>query len=278
MLSNDQYIDQPREVSLETFAFCNARCTFCPYPQLARKGTRMSTHKIFSLIAEMSEFKVPFAFSPFKVNEPFLDDRLQEICESFLEHCAVGELRLFTNGSVLTRTNVEWVGQLSRVQHLWISLNSVDAEEYHQLMGLQLEITLRRLDDLHRLLFMGWPHAVVVSRVAMPDAERNRQFVVTCRERWPLFDVRLLKPESWLGDIDAQRTYVPQTPCARWFELSILATGVAALCCMDSTGAYAIGDVNTHSLLWLYNQPFFRDRRLGIVSRTRYNPCRGCTY
>ena len=66
----DYYLDQPKEVSLETWAQCNAACTFCPYPTMDRIGDKMPDELIDRLVGEMSEFKYPFYFSPFKVNEP----------------------------------------------------------------------------------------------------------------------------------------------------------------------------------------------------------------
>lgn len=272
------YLDQPREVSLETLTLCNARCNFCPYPALDRKGTKMPTDKIYSLIDEMSVFKRPFFFSPFKVNEPFLDDRLQDICERFLARCVNGQLRLFTNGTRLTRTNLQWVESLSRVEHLWISLNATDPEEYRTLMGLSFDLTAKRLDEFHRYTFQGWPHPVVLSRVATDDMARNHQFVMDCRQRWPLFQAVLLKRDGWLGHVTPGSPYIPSTPCARWCELSILATGRVALCCMDSVGDYPLGDVYRQTLLEIYNIAEFRERRIGTIARRSLTPCNRCTY
>src|SRR6266568_9089325 len=35
------YLDYPQEVHIETFAYCNAKCTFCPYPTMERQGDKM---------------------------------------------------------------------------------------------------------------------------------------------------------------------------------------------------------------------------------------------
>lgn len=278
------YIDQPMEVSLETLALCNARCTFCPYPTLERKGTKMSDALIARLIVEMSRFEHPFFFSPFKVNEPFLDARLPHICERFEEWCPKGRLRLFTNGSVLTDYNVYWVSRLERVEHLWISLNSTDPDEYEIIMGLNYEKTARKLDRLHdesvvyALTAKQWTIPVVLSKVADDDGEKNLRFWRDCQARWPRFRPCIIKRDGWLGYVSPANAFIPDQPCSRWYELSILATGKVALCCMDGTGEFAIGDCVQQSLLEIYNAPSYRERRLGIVSRKRYEPCQRCTY
>lgn len=269
----EHYLDQPNEVSLETQAFCNAACTFCPYPTLERIGTKMPDELIERLIGEMATFKKPFAFAPFKVNEPFLDKRLIPICEYFNDNVPLGALRLFTNGSALTDDNIEGVAGLRRVHHLWISLNEYREKEYQDLMGIPFERTAKRLDRLHSLYF---PHPVVLSCVGFP----NEEFRHYCYERWPKFQSLAIQKSAWLGFTDSQVTEVPDAPCSRWFELSVMANGVVSLCCMDSEGKHAIGDVKSQTLLEVYNSPHWRERREKLLSRRSdaLSPCNTCTY
>src|SRR5512139_1577251 len=114
------YNSQPHEVSIETQALCNAACTFCPYPTIERKGTKMPDELLNRLVDEMAEFTVPFYFSPFKLNEPFLDKRLIPLCEAFERKCkTISYVRIFSNGSALTEKHLDGVAGLKRVAHLW---------------------------------------------------------------------------------------------------------------------------------------------------------------
>jgi hypothetical protein len=268
---HSQYAEQPGEVSLETQALCNARCTFCPYPTLERQGTLLPDALIDRLIDEMSEFPHPFYFSPFKVNEPFLDKRLLPICRAFNEKVPRGTLRLFSNGSPLTDKNLDGVAALKNVAHLWISLNSHRPKEYAELMGLDFEQTARRLDNLHEKDF---PHPVMVSRVGSdPD------FGLYVNWRWPKFRVAFIKRDAWIDYTHADNDEVPNTPCARWWELNISATGKAALCCMDGEAKYGFGDIRKQSLLEIYNHPALKRWRDGFMSRKDAgHPCFRCTY
>lgn len=266
------FLDYPIEVSIETLALCNARCTFCPYPTLDRKGTRMSDETLDRLVNELISWKRPVYFSPFKVNEPLLDKRTIPLCERINREAPDVVLRLFTNGAALTPKNIQQIANLKKVAHLWVSLNSHIPEEYERVMGLDFEQTAKRLDYLHSQPF---PHTVVLSTVGYP----NEEFRYYCFERWPNFESVAIKRDSWLGYTDAQRTDVPDTPCSRWFELSIMATGKSALCCMDSTGEHGHGDVGTQTLLEIYNTPAWRERREKLLSRREVaSPCAGCTY
>lgn len=265
------YLDQPGEIHLETLASCNARCTFCPYPTLERIGERLPDALIERLIDEMAGFRVPFMFSPFKVNEPLLDKRTIPLCASINRRVPLAGLRLFTNGVALTDANIEGIARLQRVAHLWISLNSHRPEEYEELMGLPFDRTAKRLDRLHQRPF---PHPVVLSAVGFP----NEEFQHYCRERWPKFQCFIIDKSAWLGYTEAREQIVPNSPCDRWFELSITATGVVSLCCMDGQAAYPIGDVRKQTLLEIYNTPAYRERREKSLSRMAVKPCDQCTY
>ena len=265
------FSEQPNEVSLETQSLCNARCTFCPYPTLERIGTKMPDALIHRLIDEMAEWEHPFFFSPFKVNEPFLDKRLLPICRRFNERVPKGALRLFTNGSALTDKHVEGVAELKRVVHLWVSLNTHRPVEYAELMGLDFEHTARNLDRLHAR--EDFPHPVVVSRVGPED-----DFGKYVRWRWPRFQVGIIKRDAWIDYTNPQDDVVPEKPCGRWWELNITASGKAALCCMDAEARYGFGDVNTQTLLEIYNHPTVKAWREGMQRKEAGAPCSGCTY
>lgn len=270
------YMDQPREVSLETLSLCNAACSFCPYPTIERKGTKLSDALLDRLVGEMTEFEQPFFFSPFKLNEPLLDHRLIPLCERMNREVPRAVLRIFTNGSALTPSKIEGIARLRNVVHLWISLNSHKPDEYEAVMKMPFERTAKRLDYLHSIDF---PHPVMLSTVGYP----NEEFRYYCWERWPKFDSMAIKKDSWLGFTEAAVKEVPDTPCGRWLELNIMATGKVSHCCMDSgeDSRWTIGDLNAQTMIEVYNSPVWRERREKALSRRQLDersPCAGCTY
>lgn len=280
MSLRDVYLDWPHEISLETFAKCNASCTFCPYTTLERIGTKMPDELIDSIIEELKDHPWPFMISPFKVNEPFLDKRLIPICEKINRELPKAHLRLFSNGSALTEKHIDGVNGLERVVHLWISLNDHRPDEYNKLMGLDFERTCKNLDLLHEKVAAGsfrWD--VVVSRVreAFIPSQTDNEFGAYVNRRWPLFRVHLIKRDGWIGYTEPNDATVPDAPCGRWFELSVCADGKISLCCMDGTGEHAIGDIR-NGVFASYNAPHWRERRLKMLSRHKVSPCNGCTY
>jgi MoaA/NifB/PqqE/SkfB family radical SAM enzyme len=270
------YLDQPYEISLETLALCNAACVFCPYPTLERKGTKMPDVLVYRLIHEMTRWEHPFFFAPFKVNEPFLDKRLIEFCTVATE-TTKARLRLFTNGTPLTPDLITSIASLQQVEHLWVSLNAHEADDYERIMSLPFDRTCKRLDDLHsRVLWGAFPHPVVLSKVTTGSGDR--EFWEFCKARWPHFVVRFIKQDGWLGYVPPANPTIPDAPCLRWYELSIMASGVVSLCCMDGKGDFPIGNIREQSLLEVYNSPAWRDRRERQLSRKEVHPCATCTY
>jgi len=264
------YMDQPAEIGLETISKCNAKCTFCPYPTLERQGDKMSGWLLDKLIEEMMDFKTPFFVSPFKVNEPLLDKRFYDICRT-IEAATVAHLRIFSNGAALIQRRIDEIAQLERVHHLCISLNSHIPEEYEALMNMPFERTAKRLDNLHN---QDFPHPVLLTCVGWP----NKEFSAYCRNRWPKFKPQVVPKTSWLGYTESQATTVPDLPCHRWFELSVMSSGIVSLCCQDGEGAFPIGDLNKQTLIQVYNAPLWRERREKQLSRKQVDVCKTCTY
>jgi len=264
-------MDQPAEVSLETLARCNAACGFCPYPTLERIGTEMPDSTIDRLIEEMSDWRVPFNFTPFKVNEPLLDRRLFDILSKMNDRVPMAAIRVFTNGAPLTMRKAEELNSIDNLE-LWVSVHEPDPATYRSVLGIDQAHVVRNLDALHETDFR---HPVHVLRVGNQGADEFRAWASS---RWPAFRPVVVWQSSWLGHTNPDVQEVPDTPCSRWFELSIMANGIVSLCCMDGKGEYPIGDLNKQTMLEVYNSPAWRDRRERMISRKEVHPCSTCSY
>ncbi len=275
-------IDYPGAVHLETWTKCNAACNFCPYPTLDRKGTKMSDELIEKILTDLEDIPkdYPFFFSPFKVNEPFLDKRLLPMLEDINKRLPNAIITPFSNGTPLTAAKIDRLAKIKNVKRLWISLNEHRAKEYEEVMQLPLRTTLKRLDLLHKKKAAGqFPHQVVVSKVR-DGTHADVVFWAWVRDRYPEFTVSMLNRSAWLGfhDHETIRKEVPKTKCSRWYEIDITATGVVSLCCMDGRAQYPIGDVSKQHVLEVFNAPEYRRMREGQKNRLTYDPCKRCTY
>lgn len=281
-LRRSPYLDYPQEVHIETLALCNASCSFCPYPTMDRQGDRMPDALIDKIIDDLRAIpsSLPFNICPFKVNEPLLDKRIFSVCEKISRQLPNAQLRLFTNGSPLTAKMIERIAAIGKLTNLWVSLNEVEPAAYEALMQLPLERTLRNLDALHGLVAQKkFPHPVVVSRV-VDGSGRDEAFLTFMAQRYPMFQPFLIGTGNWSGQVAVGKNRrVPPGGCWRWYEISIMASGKVALCCMDGEGKHVIGDVNTQSVMEIYNAPSYRKMRQFTFSRkAAAAPCDTCIY
>lgn len=277
------YIDYPSFVHLETIAVCNAACTFCTYPEIERQGTRMPDELIEKVIQDLSEVPatVPFTIAPYKVSDPFLEKRLVDIIRQIDERLPSASVTLITNGAAMTEKTLRQLAALKNVQYIRVSLNDHRKDEYEKLMAIPFDRTLDRLDMLHRLVENDdFPHPIFLNRV-MDGQLIDVEFRDYCKGRYPKFRSSLSVRNDWIGGVSEQTTMpsVPDVACCRWTNMSIVATGDVALCCMDGHAQWSIGNVRENSVLDIYNSPSFRKLREHTPSRLNApDPCRGCTY
>jgi len=280
-LQENGYLHSPAIVHVETLAVCNAACVFCPYPTLARQGEKMPDALIDKIIGDLAEIpgNQTFQFAPYKVSEPFVEPRLFDILAQVNARLPNARISLISNGSPLTGRKLEQLAQVRNVAYLNISLNAVDAAEYEALMKLPFERTVARLDALHAAKG-GRRFPVRLTRVS-GGRDADLAFVEWVNERYPSFEPAIIPRNDWIGERPSPEAAaaVPDAPCHRWFDISVTATGVVAMCCMDGEAKYPKGDVRTQHLLDIYNQPRLLEFRRTLMSRRAAGgPCDRCTY
>lgn len=282
-LHDQGYLDYPAIVHIETLAVCNAACSFCPYPQLDRKGTKMPDALIAKIIDDLTAMppKLPFQLAPYKVSDPFIEPRLFDVIDLACAKLPGARISLITNGSALTERKIDRLKKVKRMAYLNVSLNYDNAEEYEEVMQLPFERTIQRLDTLHRAKAAGGLDFMIrVTRVS-DELSADASFLQWTRHRYPGFEVAILPRNDWIGEVVTEHSLsqVPDAACHRWFDLSVTATGVVAMCCMDGAAKYPKGDASQQHVLEIYNQPWLKALRRDLVSRKRAGaPCDRCTY
>jgi radical SAM protein with 4Fe4S-binding SPASM domain len=273
-------IDYPAHVHLETMAKCNAACSFCPYSTLDRQGAVMEDELIEKVVNDLCD--IPrlhtFQLSPFKVNEPFLDNRLIDLLALFNTRLPNACITLTSNASPITEKKLTQLAAFPRIGYLWISFNDHRKVEYEQTMQLPYKRTIERLEMIHKAKAEQRLHIrVVLSRVS-DGSSTDREFAIWVKTRFPLFDVSLLPRGGWIGQINAPANPPPSVRCSRWFDVSITATGEVAHCCMDGKAEFPIGNVRHEHVLEIYNKPSFRRLREKLNTRLEVDPCRRCSF
>ena len=295
--SLEAYLEYPKAVHLETQAICNAKCSFCPYEDLSRKGERMSMDDIYKIIQDLQSIPSSHAWhiSPYKVNEPFLDERLDAILAIiYLRlNCSI---HIISNGNHMPDSILNHLINLDNKMpgrlKMSISLNTTDPSAYKKLMKMSLNKTLRNLDKLHKLAEHNqsskFLNSIFLSAVST-DSLQSKQFNEFAKDRYPKFHISNLHMNDWIGHKESYKSHaladraILSSPCLRWADLSITATGEIALCCMDASASHELGNAINTNVLDLYRNKVrklqskegFIDKRLNAPNTL---PCSGCNY
>ena len=268
--------EYPRLVCIETTNYCNATCSFCPNNALSRNKTHMTDELFEKIVEDCREFPLE-ALEPFMQGEPFSDPKIIERMEHIRRRLPKTKLRLYSNGYALTPKKIDRLIGLG-IDHLNISINSLDPQKYHDVMGLKLDKTL---DNMKYLADPVRKHRVAngitfrMTRLDTTTLADQDQFIEYCRE----LGVRpyISGLFNYKGDIGSDLP-VPGYPCEHITRIDILASGKVTLCCQDQDGEYSWGDVNENSVLEVYRgkvASWFREmHRTG--RRREADPCGTC--
>ena len=145
----------PKIVHLETQAVCNAKCSFCEYDSLSRKGEKMSDENIMKIISDLSSIHPSrnVQIQPYKISEPFLEKRLPWIVDEILSKIKGSSIRLISNGNLMTEEKIDWLIDRSNLEkrdnkkpiNINISLNSLDKAKYEKLMQINYDRTVKHI-------------------------------------------------------------------------------------------------------------------------------------
>lgn len=268
----------PLEVSIETWAHCNATCDFCPYSELNRKGQKMSTdlfHKIIGDLENITNGKL-LLINLSRVNEPFLDPRIFEFSKTINQKLPFAQLCFYTNGSVLSKEKQQKLLEIQNIYFFVISLNDHRPSDYKRKMGLSFERTTKYLDNLHRLVELRkFIYPVIVSKIS-EYKELDNEFITWCNTRYPCFEARATRLGQWL-DKPVVNNDFPDAGCTQWFKVNILSNGKAAYCSIDSEGSHGIGDVTKETITDIYMHASKIALRKSGISRKLNKLCSSCS-
>jgi hypothetical protein len=239
-----------RVIGIETRAGCNATCGFCPVNKHAdrRQSGELETPLVKKLAAELGELQFCGTIQLFGNNEPLQDPRMVEFVRLFRSACAAAQIRLLTNGTLLT----------------------VKIAEALFKAGLSV-LTINNYTDGRRLI-RSVQHLIA-------DAERFCDFDVR-------ISVRKINEVLTSRGNRAPNKIIPRLEhgggfCALPFvDMQIDYRGQVIGCCFDSYSELVLGDVHKSNLSTLWFADSYSNLRTSLLARNRSSviPCSGCDF
>lgn len=253
----------PVKLLVDIHAYCNARCTMCPYPKLSRHQTQgtMDWGLYTRIIDEMGRLGREHGFRPLLtycyMGEPFLADDLSR----YTRHAQSWDMDIYlnTNAAAMTPGKIQSLLTAGFQGRFFISFHGITPEVYHRITGLDDRTTLRHI---HYLLDHYDPTKICIRGV-------DDQWPADEREKWEAYfrplgvNLEYVPPISRCGSVRRLRSR-PENRPVRLFgcqlhhplvEMVILYDGRAVMCCQDMARELIWGDVSQDGIQGVWNSP-----------------------
>jgi len=262
----------PDHVQIQTITGCNANCIFCPNGKTQRRipgGRRMSWDLYRSIVDQSIELGIR-RYSVYLMNEPMLDRELAERVAYVSARIKKPQyVKVTSHGGLLSE---RMAGGLldSGLDKLKISVQSLNADTYRNIMGLALDKTLRNIDRFLELKKKGG-YKLPRLEIVMVDSIQTHDEIPRIRRYWQDRGIKLyIEPvENRADQQNIRDTAVGEhrlksfSWCRRLMEqIYILYDGRMVQCCADWEQRSIMGDLSAHRLadIW-YGQPYAGYRR-----------------
>jgi MoaA/NifB/PqqE/SkfB family radical SAM enzyme len=260
----------PTLVQIETTTNCNSHCEFCPH---SGPGMFMEDTLISKIIDEIALWDREIDICPFLNGEPFIDPRMPAILTNIQTKIPKASIIIFTNGSLLKNA----INTLSvPIKKMYISLHESDADRYHKRIGLNFNKTIENIKA-----FIEWNGAakfvkdIAILRVQSGNTQEDTEFNDFVINNFGAYaSVHISPPFNYAGKIDSFMQSDPNKICPRHGGICISVTGKVSLCCMDAKCEYPLGDINTNTILEVFNNEL--SIRYATTHKKLLTPCSVC--
>jgi molybdenum cofactor biosynthesis enzyme MoaA len=267
----DPVSSAPDHVQIQTITGCNASCIFCPNGKTRQnipKGRRMDWDLYRSVVDQSIEMGIR-RYSVYLMNEPMLDRELPERVAYVTARIKRPQyVKVTSHGGLLTERMAKGLLD-SGLNKLKISVQSLNADTYREIMGLPLAKTLKNIDRLLKLKKQGG-YKLPKLEIVMVDAVQTHEEIPRIRQYWQDRNIKLyIEPVENRAD----QQYIRDTAvgalklkafswCRRLMEqIYILYDGRMVQCCADWEQQSVMGDLTKHGLSDIWHGKRYSDYR-----------------
>ena len=229
-------------VEIETINRCNGICSFCPVNvhSVQREKRYMSDELFSKIINDLENIQYSGRISLFSNNEPFLDKNIIQRQIYAKKHLPNAIFHLFTNGTIMTLKDFKTI--IENVDHLVI-------DNYNDVPEL-----LPKVKE-------------IVDYCKTQEGERYQdRLTVYIRKNNEILSTRGGEAPNGIQ----HNTFLNNSCALPFQQLVIRPDGKVSLCCNDPLGRFTLGDINTESIMEVWNGNKYAEIRK-LIKRGRKN-------
>lgn len=288
-------LEGPYAITIDPCNLCNFRCNFCAMQskqeQLPFRKQMMEWELFTKIIDDLSQF--PEKLKVLRVSgqgEPLLNPRQPEMIKYAKDRGVADFVEFITNGSCLRpELNQKLID--SKVDRIRISIESLDAEGYAGIAGVNIDFTtfLANIKDLHdRSGGKCEIYCKIVDEAVPTQEDRDRffelfgdicdrMFIDNVIPLWSDFEEakKLTRNTEGLHGQKLQNVMVCPYP---FYSLLINPDGEVTVCCADWKRKLVVGDLTKQSMPEIWHGKALRDfwRDLCRGNKNQYEMCSKC--
>ncbi len=247
-LTHNHYKNVPTYIQIETTIKCNATCWFCPQHNSLRSPNYME-EKIWKKIIDESR-GLGATYRPFILNEPFADKRMPDIVR-YIKQDPTAKVEFNTNASMLTPKVTDQLLEIG-VDIMRFSIDGLYRSTFDESRGISYDHVYQHVKYfLAANRAMGNKTSTEVRMINLPDTEQEQ---IEFKDYWSQHQPgNIIFTNLYQYPWEGQTQSLP-LPCLKIAnEMHFYVDGKATLCCWDTKGRQIVGDINTQSVLDIWN-------------------------
>jgi radical SAM protein with 4Fe4S-binding SPASM domain len=265
----------PDIVQIESTNLCNAKCVFCPRDDMQRRQGVMEMALFQKVVDECAALGIKHV-RVHNYGEPFLDKQLVEKVR-YAKSRGIAEVGMISNGSLITEELAQGMVDAG-LDVINISVDAAGKETFERTrVHLKYDEVISHVKTIARLRDASGRHKpkLIMSFVRQtPEVSpEERAFV----EEWGKVadKIHITDLHNWAGTLNHQSDV--RYPCYRmWQTFTVLWDGRVSLCCADFDGRHILGDLRSHTIAQIWNNPAYRAVRRQHLESGGPEICRSC--
>ena len=290
----------PGAILIDTTNRCNAKCVWCPNPDLTNVGS-MDMDVYRKIIDDYGSRGGVLTFGTF--GEPLMDKHIKERIECLHRYPKIHKIEILTNGFFLNENIIPIM--IDNGVGVDISLDELDKKTFEDVKKMSFDVVSKNIVNfLERNSQAANPVPVNIRIKTMKTVEetmRQELFKIIashdCSVVLNSIDDNIIS--NWAGKLDKesflQEYKIPKTgktqfthkrfnqtniaPCTQlWKWMVVYWDGSVVLCCADMFSQTIVGDLKSSSISEIWNGSKMKNFRNQMVERKRFEVplCQNC--
>jgi len=290
----------PGAILIDTTNRCNAKCVWCPNPDLTNVGS-MDMDVYRKIIDDYGPRGGVLTFGTF--GEPLMDKHIKERIEYLHRYPEIHKIEVLTNGFFLNENVIQVI--LDNGVGVDISLDELDKKTFEDVKKMSFDVVSKNIVNFLELNSKAANPVPVNIRIktmkTVEETMRQELFKIIishdCSVALNSIDDNIIS--NWAGKLDKesflQEYEIPKTtktqfthkrfnqtniaPCTQlWKWMVVYWDGSVVLCCADMFSQTIVGDLKSDSISEIWNGPKMKGLRNQMVGRKRFEVplCQDC--